>query len=102
MLQRKQRYTTMGSLWKCFFSCFFIFLLFVPHILSWGHVISHEHEAYDNQLANVHEEEAKCYVCLLTRNSLDLSFSFSLTLFLLIFVTLMDFRVLGQGISRTI
>tara|TARA_B100000902_G_scaffold39817_1_gene47355 strand:+ start:198 stop:500 length:303 start_codon:yes stop_codon:yes gene_type:complete len=73
---------------KKFFSCFFIFLLFVPHILSWGHVIDHEHEVYDNQLANVHEEEAKCYVCLLTRNSLDLSLSVSLALFLLIFVRL--------------
>ena len=75
---------------KKFFSAFFILTIFIPHIISWEHVISHEHEheIYDNQLANVHEEEAKCYVCLLTRNSLDLSFSFSLTLFLLIFVRL--------------
>ena len=73
---------------KKFFSAFFILTIFIPHIISWEHVISHEHEVYNNQLANVHEEEAKCYVCLLTRNSLDLYFSFSLTLFLLIFVRL--------------
>ena len=70
---------------KNFFSGFFIFLLFVPHILSWGHVIDHDHEVYDNQYANVHEQENKCSVCLITRNSLDLSLSFSLPFILLIF-----------------
>ncbi len=72
---------------KKFLSYFFIILLFVPQIISWEHVIGHEHEIYDNKNANVHVQESECSSCFITRNSLDLSFSFSI-----IFIGLISIR----------
>ena len=73
---------------KKFFSAFFILTIFIPHIISWEHVIGHdhEHEIYDNQFTDLHQLEEQCSVCLITRNSSDLAFNFSLAIVLLTFI----------------
>ena len=70
---------------KKFFSVFFVSILFIPHIISWEHVIGHdhEHEIYDNQFTDLHQLEQECLICLITRNSSDIALNFSLAIVLL-------------------
>ena len=65
---------------KKIYSNLFIFLLFVPQIISWEHVFGHEHEACEHQTVHLHQLDDECSICFITRNASDLNIDVSLEL----------------------